>query len=383
MPGNVQLLDHLQLQKLQDALLAAFPEPNAFEEMLFFRTGNHMAQIAPIGADLRHVIYTVITTAQSDGWIRMLVVGAHQHNPGQPLLRQFVAAVFPEALIGSANDTTFVDPTEACFLSEDRGLAFIDRRQLRDGLKALTQPGLTPRVLAVHSDLSRCGKSYTAEFIRFVALHRQQRVAYIDLREDIFLGDSLQELVAQLARKIRLNDGDSDDIPKEEAQKARWVRQLVIWLIDEIRRSGHFFWLVFDSINQVNGLPGEFHDFIGRLARQLEIEEFDPPCRLVLISYRGREQLPLEIRQRVVQDEIRMELGSDQLKEFFEDQVRMMLGGDANDDEVRGAVDVLCSFVQSKLAVLPADTRPFAISNIVHDALRELEASQVVEEEVG
>jgi hypothetical protein len=376
MPSDVQL-DHRQLMQLWKALLDTFLDPAVFEQMVFFRTGNRVAHLAPPSATLPQVIFKVIEKAQSENWLQQLVVGAHQHNPRQLQLRQFVATTFPDEMIEVGSGTSSDDPLAACFLSEDRSLVFIDRVELRKGLRELTRPGRIRRILAVHSDLNRCGKTYTAEFIRFVALQRQERVAYVDLREEISLGEGLQELVEQLGRKLRAN---TNEIPTQEALTARWIRNLVIWLIDQINRSGHFWWFVFDSINQVEGLPNEIHDFIVRLARQLEIEEFDPPCRLVLISYQGREQLPPEIGLRVVQDEIRNEVGPAQMQGFFEEQIRLLLGEDANDDEVQATTATLCDVVRSKLNALPEGIRPYAISSMVSEALRELEASLVVEE---
>ncbi|MEZ4638675.1 MAG: effector-associated domain EAD1-containing protein [Caldilineaceae bacterium] len=304
MSGEIQL-DHIQLRKLWDALLDAYPNPADFDRMLFFRTGRRTDNIASVGATFQQRVYDVIVNAQSEHWMQDLAVGAHKDNPLHASLRAFVAATFPDAVDMVGATVTNVDPTSAYFLREDRSLVFINRRDLRRGLQELVKRGSGPRILAVHSDLTRCGKTYTAELIRYVAHQRQEKYAYIDLREEISLGNGLQELVEQLGRKL---GADIRTIPEKESLTARWVKNLVLWLLDQVNRSQSFWWIVFDSINQVSGLPNDVHDFISRFARQLE-EEFDPACRLVLLSYRGEDQLPPDIGLRVVQDYIVNELG--------------------------------------------------------------------------
>jgi hypothetical protein len=377
MPVDVQL-DHQQLRQLHEALLAAFTSRIEFERMLFFSSGRQLSHLASDNLDLSDAVFKVVVAAQAAGWIETLVEGAHKVKPAQPQLRRFVKELFADSLIAlAADDEASGDPLDAYFLGRER--IFIDRAQLRDALRELTMPGITPRILAVHSDLSLCGKTYTYEFIRFFALSRQERVAYVDLLEEISLGNGTQELVEQLGRKLR---ADLSSIPEQEAQTARWLRALAVWLIGQIRGSGQFWWLVFDSINQVEGLPKEIHDFIQRLASQLE-EEDDPPCRLVLISYRGKEQLPLQIRARIKQEEIHQEILPNQLKDFLVAHVRRLLGENGDETQVRDAADMLCEALMNKLSTLPEEARPYALSSVLEEVLAGLEASLVVQEPTG
>ncbi|MEM7131943.1 MAG: effector-associated domain EAD1-containing protein [Chloroflexota bacterium] len=376
MPDEIQL-DSTQHKELRQALLSAFPTFESFEQMVFDQTGNNFDEFVPNNADLRGAVFSVIKEAQAWGWLGRLIEGAHQENPTNRKMRHFIKMHFSELLVAIAEDNEgAADPLNANFLNEDRSMLFVDRLQLRKGLRELTGSGRTPRILAVHSDLEKCGKTYTKEFIQFVALRKEHRVAYIDIGEEIEFGSGLQDLVEQLARKLR---ADLSDLPPKESQTARWIRNLVHWLLDQINRTDLFWWLVLDSINQVEVLPKEIHDFIQRLALELD-EEFDPPCRLILLSYQGKEQLPIEIRSRVVQDEIIEKPRPEQMRDLFAMQIRQLLGEDAEDDEVQEMVDMLTDLLKSKLAPLPEIERPFVMSSLVRDVLQELEASLVEEE---
>ena len=161
MPVNIQL-DHTQIMKLWEALLAAYAQPIQFEQMLFFRTGKQIALIVPPNANLSDSVFRVIMEAQRENWIVDLIKGAHEHNPAQPQLREFVAESLPQVLISLGESGEGGDnPLTASFLSEDRGRVFINREQLRDGLRELTASGVTPCVLTIHSDIDRCGKTYS------------------------------------------------------------------------------------------------------------------------------------------------------------------------------------------------------------------------------
>jgi hypothetical protein len=372
MPVDVEL-DHHQLRQLHEALLAAFTNRADFERMLFFSTGRQLTHLASENFALPDAIFRVILAAQAENWIAPLVKGAHNDKPTQGQLRRFVRELFAELIVPlPGGEEADGDPLEAYLLGKQR--IFINRTELRTALREMTRPGITPRILTVSSDLNVCGKTYSHEFIRYFALSRQERVAYVDLLEEISLGNSTQELVTRLGRKLR---ADLSSIPPQEAQTARWLRSLADWLIDQVKASGHFWWLVFDSINQVNGLPAEVHSLIQRLALQLE-EEDDPPCRLVLISYR-EEQLPVQIRGRVEQETIRREIIPSQVQNFLEAHVRHLLGENSEAVKVREVADMLCETLMAKLSSFAEEERPYVLSAALQEVLGALEASLVQE----
>jgi hypothetical protein len=369
MPVAIEL-DHRRLRQLYNALLATFTERVEFERILLFSTGHSVDHLASDRAGLSQAIFDVIKAAHSNNWIRQLVKGAHEHNATQPLLRQFVAETFPDLLIGQDTGAESGGNLLEAFLL-GKGRLFINRDQLRKGLGDLIQPGpgISPRIMTISSELGRCGKTYSHELIRFIALKRQDRVAYIDLIEEISLGSDLAQLMEQLAHRL---DADRRNIPVQEAQTARWIRNLTVWLMDQINRSGQFCWLVFDGIDQVEALPQEIHDFIIRLAQQIE-GEFNPACRLVLISYHS-EQLPPTLRHRVVEEIIGQAVVPDQLRAFVTAHVQQLLSVDDGDEEAREVAAAICDMVTDKLSTLPEESRPFAISRLLEEALQKLEA---------
>ena len=76
-----------EAQQLNEALLSAYTF-NSLERMLFFELGKHLGHIAP-PSDLQTVIFSVITTAEREGWTDDLVHAAHDGNPGNPQIKQF------------------------------------------------------------------------------------------------------------------------------------------------------------------------------------------------------------------------------------------------------------------------------------------------------
>lgn len=91
-----------QAKILNEALLGAYSY-QSLERMLFFQLGKHLQHIAPPD-NLQQVIFKVISTAELEGWTAELVRAAHQEQPRQPQLRQFVADLFPELLIAQGDN---------------------------------------------------------------------------------------------------------------------------------------------------------------------------------------------------------------------------------------------------------------------------------------
>ncbi len=381
MADTIQL-DHHQIKLLMEALLVGFPAESDLDQMLFLSTGKILTEIAPTGVGMRRTTFKVIREAQMGGWVRDLVDGAHKEKPGLPLLRRFVAEIFPKLLIQiDGEDAVVSDPLKANFLDPGRNIVFINRDGLRRGLKELVGSGvgLTPKIMSIHSELSKCGKTYSHEFIKYFAVHKGHHVAYVDLYREVMVGQGLKEFVAQLGRRLF---ADVSSIPVQEEQTSRWIRKLVNWLIDQINRKNQMCWLVLDSINQVPALPKEIHDFIQELAKQID-EMVNFPCRLILISYQGREQLPIEIRDKIATETIHANLGLDHIRQFFEMQVRRLLGEGSEEDHILEVATTISQSVTHTLEQLPIESRPYAISKVVRQSLVGLEGSLVEKEEAA
>lgn len=75
-----------QLKDLQKALISAFIDKTALEQMLLFQLNKNLREIAGEGS-LKDIIFKLIQTADAEGWIEGLVLAASAYNPGNLELR--------------------------------------------------------------------------------------------------------------------------------------------------------------------------------------------------------------------------------------------------------------------------------------------------------
>jgi hypothetical protein len=73
---------------LRDALLSAFTI-QSLEQMLYFNLGQNYQEMVPPMANKRDAVFSVIQTAEREGWTDELVHAAHDDNPGNPKLKEF------------------------------------------------------------------------------------------------------------------------------------------------------------------------------------------------------------------------------------------------------------------------------------------------------
>jgi predicted NACHT family NTPase len=79
-------LSQKQRKELQDALVDAFPDKSSLEQMLLYELDKKLNAIAG-GSNLKEIIFKLIETAESQGWIEDLVRAAYRDNPGNPKLK--------------------------------------------------------------------------------------------------------------------------------------------------------------------------------------------------------------------------------------------------------------------------------------------------------
>ncbi|MDF5733494.1 MAG: effector-associated domain EAD1-containing protein [Rhizonema sp. PD38] len=99
-----------QHEKLSDALRDAFRTPPRFEQFVTYRFNKNLYDIT-IAQDLRELAFDLINEADREGWIRTLILGALQSNPGNPKLIAFSQDFF-------ADNTSFLDTSLPRELSE-------------------------------------------------------------------------------------------------------------------------------------------------------------------------------------------------------------------------------------------------------------------------
>lgn len=371
---------HRHFEALFNALIEGYGDEPKLERMLLFKTGKNLALIKPLNANMQAIMFEVIKNAQAEGWLEMLIVGAHHDAPHLLGLRHVVQELLPNRLIQleGGNHHLVVDPLEAVFLDHGRKFLFIGRDDLRRSLKNLVGDGLglTPKILTIHSDLNKCGKTYSFDFIKYFALSRQEQIGYIDLKQEVELGHGLKEFFTGLCQTLLIQ---TDAIPDREEKVERWIHKLVQWLMVEISNKHKMCWLVIDSINQVTALPVEIEDFLKALA--MKLDKMAIQCRLVLISYEGRRQLPPDIRHKIESETITSPLSEQQLNRFFELETKRLLGDDGDLSNVQAVASTLSATVMAELEQLPLEERPFKLSEQIVVALKKLEASIVETEE--
>jgi hypothetical protein len=77
-----------QYKQLTEALLEAFPSLQRLTELVKFRFDKNLNAIA-MGDDLKTIVFRLIQTAEAEGWVDDLVVGARESNPRNPALFVF------------------------------------------------------------------------------------------------------------------------------------------------------------------------------------------------------------------------------------------------------------------------------------------------------
>ncbi|MBE9209704.1 CHAT domain-containing protein [Nostoc sp. LEGE 06077] len=83
-----------QRKELQLALIDAFPTLASLEQMLAFELDKNLRVIAGEGS-LQDIVFKLIQTANSQGWVEDLVRAACDSNPGNPPLRAIAERILP------------------------------------------------------------------------------------------------------------------------------------------------------------------------------------------------------------------------------------------------------------------------------------------------
>jgi endonuclease G, mitochondrial len=97
-----------QREKLQLALLSAFPRRGNLEQFVSFSFNERLDELVE-GGNYRKVVFDLIEWARSEGRLEELITGAYTANPGNPDLRVFVAEIRQQVFLP---DTRVVMPQE-------------------------------------------------------------------------------------------------------------------------------------------------------------------------------------------------------------------------------------------------------------------------------
>ena len=99
-------------RKLRDALIDAFPNKSALEQMLSFQLNKKLDQIA-LGDDLNTVVFKLIKQSEAHNWIQELIYAARNSNSGNSSLRVIAGKLlsnhYPQANINIPNTNIYYD----------------------------------------------------------------------------------------------------------------------------------------------------------------------------------------------------------------------------------------------------------------------------------
>ncbi|KYC43310.1 hypothetical protein WA1_14595 [Scytonema hofmannii PCC 7110] len=77
-----------QREQLKDALISAFPDKSKLEQMVDYQLHKSLNAIAG-GNTLVDIVYNLIKTAESEGWVEKLIKDASDQNSGNKQLKEF------------------------------------------------------------------------------------------------------------------------------------------------------------------------------------------------------------------------------------------------------------------------------------------------------
>jgi len=86
-----------QLKQLQNALINAFPSKSSLERLLYFELEKNLNEITR-ESDLQEIVFKLIQTAESQGWLEDLVRAACKENPGNPLLQEIAQELLTQKI---------------------------------------------------------------------------------------------------------------------------------------------------------------------------------------------------------------------------------------------------------------------------------------------
>lgn len=84
-----------QRQKLQEALISAFPSKSSLAQMLSFQLDKSLIEFDR-GETLPDIVFNVITTAEAKHWVEKLIQGSLKSNPENQLLKNIAAELLSE-----------------------------------------------------------------------------------------------------------------------------------------------------------------------------------------------------------------------------------------------------------------------------------------------
>ena len=209
--------------------------------------------------------------------------------------------------------------------------------------------GYSKNVLVVTGNGSKIGKTYTQEFVSFLATNQPPSgCTYIDLDKDNY---DAAKLAKTIAKDLQL---DVASIPsRSEQQATRWNQELAKWLIpDSPRPARVLWWIILDGAKQ-KGLPEEVQELISQIAQRVQRAQ---DYRLILIDY--DYSLPLAIAGFTFKETV-LPLQRTDVEQFLslihQERHGSVPEQDRLSEYVTAAYNKLAQYVQENPGIAPTD----------------------------
>jgi hypothetical protein len=247
-------------------------------KVLVSSTGKNYNAVAPTDSTYLELVTAVVIRANSEGWVHLLIKEALIYRDAKPILNDFFENN-PD-VTAFAQTKHYADPYEAEWL--DNGQVFLGRKSLRRHVR-VCGTNKNPRGILINQDPTtqgKCGKSFSREFINFIADKQgsSQKVIYVDL-------DEFDYTFLELANRIADDMGlDRTKLPTQDGeQPVRWARRLARKILEQCRKlQVDTWWIILDGF-RVRAVQQDTFAFIDHLAEAVFFDQ--KHARLALINF--------------------------------------------------------------------------------------------------
>jgi hypothetical protein len=270
--------------ELRDALLDVFNGTARFNELIV-RVRGVPLDIVATGNALDEIAMKVITRAESESWLSVLIETAWTMYPNHPGLTR-IRQTWQVSVRAMPSD-------HAKALMMPGKTVLINRKDLRAAFASFRADDGS-RVLVVDGD-PLSGKTYTLHYVSYLATALKTiRPCYVDL-ERVPRTENNTINATRLGDAIGLQLLGETFAPPKDLNILTWLDQYGLWLEQKLPDQPTC-WLVIDNFRRVS-LEESALDLVADLA--MRTYRTLPSLRLVLLSYGDRDALQARVVGRV------------------------------------------------------------------------------------
>ena len=117
-----------EYKELTQALVGAFPTKNALSQMLRFQLDKNLNNIVS-GGNLESIVFELIQTAEAQGWLEELCLGAKRENPDSPYLKDINLGSTQGASTGKQKASAKLEAKKHALANSEANLLLIKERE--------------------------------------------------------------------------------------------------------------------------------------------------------------------------------------------------------------------------------------------------------------